>query len=279
MNYHVFKRKRPSIKNRKSVNEEMSEYNKSLTDQNTRRNKHLSKQLFRTIKCEQILDNVACLIHSTNLIAFKNILENFKITAHEGDPELVIFGNRETLNKGAFFQVLFKCNSGAPIIETSICDLEIVLVFSKLLLQRDDYHISNNWIGGMQFKPLIPNKRMDVPIKSYGNMVDFINENLTCSKNDRNVNINKNECVFMNDVSLSYLREIWVCNHYPRIVTRSEKKGNTYNRVQIQAPITSDKYVNVVRTWLTRMNLHDKIKIKEINKVPETERDECHVYR
>ena len=40
MNYHVFKRKRPSIKYRKSVNEEMSEYNKSLTDQNTRRNKH-----------------------------------------------------------------------------------------------------------------------------------------------------------------------------------------------------------------------------------------------
>ena len=279
MNYHVFKRKGPSIKYRKSVNEEMSEYNKSLTDQNTRRNKHLSKQLFRTIKCEQILDNVACLIHSTNLIAFKNILENFKITAHEGDPELVIFGNRERLNKGAFFQVLFKCNSGAPIINTSLCEMELVLVFSKLLLQRNDYHINNNWFGGMQFKPLIPNKRMDISYKSYGNILDFINDNITCSKNDRQVNIHKNECVFQNDVPLSYLREIWICNHHPRQITRSRKTGNTFNRTNLTTPFQPNVYATQVFSMLAKKGLHKIIKIKVLNEVPEIEKDECHVYQ
>ena len=44
---------------------------------------------------------------------------------------------------------------------------------------------------------------MEFASKSYGNILDYINDNITCSKNDRHVNINRNECVFQNDVPLS----------------------------------------------------------------------------
>ena len=46
---------------------------------------------------------------------------------------MMIAGYPERLNKGAFFQVLFKCNSGSPIFNTSICEIEIVLVFKTII--------------------------------------------------------------------------------------------------------------------------------------------------
>ena len=182
MNNRVFKRKTTPIKFRQNNDMEMSEHYKRTRRPTDQKNKNLSIQLYRAKKCEQVLDNVACLIHSTHLHALGEILDDFKIKAHDGQPEREIWGHIERLDKGAFFQVLFKCNSGAPIINTSLCEMELVLVFSKLLLQRNDYHINNNWFGGMQFKPLIPNKRMDISYKSYGNILDYINDNITCQK-------------------------------------------------------------------------------------------------
>jgi hypothetical protein len=278
MNMRVFKRKSTPIKFRQNNNS--VEFSERYRKPSNQKNKNIhSMRLYRSIKCEQVLDNIACLIHSTNLYSFGQILNSFKIKAHEGDPEKVIRGYTERLNKGAFFQVLFKCNSGAPIIQTSICKIEIVLVFSKLLLQRDDYHINNNWFGGIKVKPLVPNKRMDIPFESYGNIIDYINSNLNCSKNDRNVNISKNECVFQNDVSLSYLREIWICNNHPRTIMQSVKMDDVFERYEDQAPYPPEDLYKEVYNRLVERDLHRMIKIKIINEVPETEKDECHEYR
>jgi len=192
------------------------------------------------------------------------ILQNEYINANIGDPEEEIFGYMETMNKGAFFSLILKCDEGTSLL--SLCANDIILVFSKTILNdpRYTYHISNNWAGGIQFEPLIPGKKSRNNIKTYGNVDEYIenNRDKICMGNHF-----KNEIVFQENVPLSYLSEIWICfmsGMHKRINTKREDGG--YNR--IFQTVDFDPYDIESKVQILLSNKGIYVPVKLITEIP-----------
>jgi len=152
------------------------------------------------------LDDVLCLTHGTSLEFFEDMLQENRVTANPGDPPKQIAGYEERLNKGAFTSLVLTCNVGNNI--NPLCNFEVILVFSKKLLTKIPYHISNNWFGGMQFAPLKQGKPRG-PFKTYGDVPAYLEDNSDTLCKGSHV---KNELVFEEDIPLDYLLEVWICN-------------------------------------------------------------------
>jgi hypothetical protein len=171
-----------------------------------RNSKKIKSKNQRTIKAKGRFDEVSCLIHATSFPNFIQILTTGIIKANTGDPPRMIKGNIETLNKGAFFQLVLKCDDGVPL--DSLCMQDVILVFSKNLLEHQPYHITNNWAGGMVFSPLIPHKISPLA-KSYNDVNDYIADNIDKLCHGSH---SKNEVVFNEHVPIDFLIEVWICN-------------------------------------------------------------------
>ena len=114
------------------------------------------------------------------------------------------------MNIGVFLQLLFTCNANKMI---PTCGKSIILVFSKRLLQhRSDYHVTNEWVGGVKYEPLGPFSK-----KSFttGEQVHSFDKSTLSELFQLDVcsgSFKKNEIVFENDVPLDDLMEIWICD-------------------------------------------------------------------
>jgi len=161
------------------------------------------------------LDDVLCLTHGTSLEFFEMMLDENRIKARPGDSPIPVMGFQEVLNKGAFTSLVLKCNVGNSI--NPLCANDVILVLSKDLLTKQPYHISNNWIGGMQFAPLVPEKTR--PIRTYGDVLSYVQDNSEVLCKGSHL---KNELVFDQDISLDDLVEVWICN-----LSTMEKRINT----------------------------------------------------
>lgn len=209
-------------------------------------------------------DRVCCLIHGTSVESFKEMLETNSINPNPGDEPRVILGYTEILNKGTFFSLVLNCDTEGQQDISTLCSTDIILVFSKDILTTP-YHISTNWCGGMQYSPLIPGKKSICSIRTYDDVVNYINDNsLTLCKG----NHSKNEVVFNEPISLDNLIEIWICN--VRTMTQRQNTRNpdgTYSRKNVSTHFNPDKIKEIVEILLSAKN--KDIPVKIISFIPE----------
>jgi len=161
--------------------------------------------------CDKSLLSVSGLMHGTETMFFEEILKKGSLIAGKGEEVQLKTSSGERkpffINKGVFFQILLTCNQNKPI---PICSKSIILIFSKSLLSdRNDYHITNNWTGGMKLQPLSDLPPPQPTIKSFDkkHLTDFLDDPERCDHS-----FSLNEVVFERNVDLSYLQEIWICN-------------------------------------------------------------------
>ena len=200
-------------------------------------------------------DDVSCLIHGTSFPKFIEIMTSGQLTASPGDHPRMINGHIEILNKGVFFQLVLKCDDGVPL--DLLCIHDVILVFSKHILEYP-YHISNNWVGGMIYEPLIPGKRSKVA-KSYDDVNHYIADNpdKLCHGSH-----SKNEIVFNNNISLDYLMEIWICN-VPRMtqLINTKNPDGTYTRKMGNVQFNPERIQTMVQEALIHFNKPVPVKI------------------
>ena len=158
--------------------------------------------------CNKFTEKISCLVHGTSIEILPYILATNLLLARKGDPPRMIRGLPIILNKGLYMQAIFNCNLDKPLIKRQT-DKTLYLVFSKVLLTiYDDYHISNNWFGGILFEPAGILK--DSISKSYTKtqLEKYFEENIICTES-----FVKNEVVFQSNVDLTYLVGIWIFDY------------------------------------------------------------------
>jgi len=215
-----------------------------------------------TINARGKFDEVSCLIHSTSFPNFMQMLTSGIIKANPGDPPRIIKGNTEILNKGAFFQLVLKCDDGVPL--DSLCMQDVILVFSKNVLESQPYHISNNWVGGMIFSPLIPLK-ISIVAKSYDNVNNYIADNMDKLCQGTHY---KNEVVFQENIPMDFLIEVWICN-LPIITKQinTRQSNGSYTRKIDIVDFYPDRIKVMVERALSKFN--KIIPVKVLNHIPE----------
>lgn len=170
----------------------------------------------------------------------------------------------EVLNKGAFFSLLLKCNENISIYSDRripSCTNDVTLIFSKKLLEDYPYHITNNWVGGIQFSPLSSTSKAN--INSYNNVNDYINANKDCKDTLRN------EVVFNVNIPLDYLIEIWVCNiKMMNAGVRRQNPDGTFNRNQELTEFNPENVKTEVEGMLSKSN-YKHVHVKVIDTLPE----------
>lgn len=225
------------------------------------------KTKYKFTKARGKVDAVSCLIHGTSLQMFAKILRSGHIQAQAGDPPRKIKEFIETLNKGAFFQLILKCDEGLPI--DTLCMNDVILVFSKNLLNEYPYHISTNWVGGMIFHPLIPGKLSSI-VKSYDNVDHYISDNIDTLCNRHHV---RNEVVFNDHIPINYLSEIWICNTHSMIQRINTKNPDgTYKRIDNTIAFDPEQVKIMADRILTKYNIHVPVKI--LNNITEINDDD-----
>ena len=253
--------------------------NKRILKNKKRKNKRKTNK--RNIKKKQIggedLSNVSCLTHGTSLDSFSKILDNNFILPNPGDPVRHVLGYDETFNKGAFFSLILKCNESKTI--NPLCANDVILVFSKNILNKYPYHISNEWVGGVQLEPLIPGKKRILPsgssdyaVKTYNNITDYYsdNEKYICSYGNISVVSSsgivnrgtKNEVIFNDNISLEDLIEVWICD-MPKMSQRinTKKEDGTYTRAFVNIVFNPQVIKQNVESLLTLKGLNIPVKI------------------
>lgn len=218
-----------------------------------------------TVTGGEDLSNVSCLIHGTSLKFFSEILDNNHIVPNPGDPVKHVLGYDETFNKGAFFSLILKCNESKTI--NPLCANDVILVFSKNILNKYPYHISNAWVGGIQFEPSIPGKKRgssEYAIKTYNNITDYYsdNEKYICSYGNGGSIGTKNEVIFNDNISLEDLIEIWICDMQrmnQRINTK--KEDGAYTRENVNIDFDPPVIKQYVENLLTSKGLNIPVKI------------------
>ena len=219
-----------------------------------------------TVTGGEDLSNVSCLTHGTSLDFFSKILDNNYLVPNPGDPVKNVLGYDETVNKGAFFSLILKCNESKTI--NPLCANDVILVFSKNILNKYPYHISNEWVGGIQLEPLIPGKKRGssgYAFKTYNKITDYYsdNEKYICSYGSDINNIGtKNEVIFDDNISLEDLIEIWICdmqNMTQRINTK--KEDGTYTRKTVNIVFDPQVIKQNVENLLTSKGLNIPVKI------------------
>jgi len=252
LTYKLLPRQHQRVRKRKYTSKNI---HRKLRNNNNIYKKHIS------IKARGRFDEVSCLIHGTAFPKFIQILTAGHITASPGDPPQNIKGHIETLNKGAFFQLVLNCDEGVPL--DLLCIHDVILVFSKDILEYP-YHISNNWAGGMIFQPLIPGK-ISTLVKSYDDVNDYIADNADKLCHGSH---SRNEVVFNNNISIDYLIEVWICNipHMRQIINTKNPDG-TYTRKPMDVDFNPLRIKTMVERALTLYN--KPIPVKILNNISE----------
>ena len=223
--------------------------NKYKINKSSPNRSNIIKPMYGGMMCEDITKKyVSYLIHGTSLESFEKILEYQFIKANIGDKARDINGEAQQLNKGAFMQLIFDCNK-TKIIKVSNKLINLVMS-NELLSDYNDYHINNDWFGGMKFKPLgtVDKGKNKSYNKEQFRLFLEENEDKIC----RDV-FSKNEIIFNNDIPLTYLKEIWICDVPKFRIQKSTKSNN--NKYEFQRTIT-----DVELTPLQKQEIIKKIK-------------------
>jgi len=115
--------------------------------------------------------------------------------------------------------------------------IDIIMIFgTKLLIDRGDVRMNNNFVGGMKVNQV---DRYGRRIQSYrrDQLYQFIDENeaVFCSASNEGDDITRNEFVFDDDIPIEpYLKEIWVCPTRAKLV-RQMLNNNSLSGVDIHA--------------------------------------------
>ena len=186
-------------------------------------------------KCITDIKDIAVLVHGTSFDYCFNMIKMNQITAHPGDPVRTINDRQIILNKGVYFRILFNCHKLQSI--QKICGNEIIMVFSKKLInKRNDFHVTNNWVGGMVFAPAdithVNQRRPDIKSYNKSQLGAFVSENkdIQCGEDS----VWNNEIVFTENVDLDFLKEIWICDFdYLKNIMESKKQPDNsfYKRI------------------------------------------------
>jgi len=210
------------------------------------------------------LSNPYVLCHGTSIEFLKSILENGALIASPGDPPITIRGHTEILNKGVFTQLILNCDKELNMTDTELCNKEVLLIFNLDLLKLP-FHITNSWAGGVQVSPLIESKVGPVllngsRLKTYNTIDAYIQDNASylCKGTHQ-----RNEVVFQENVPLSYLKEIWICNHEELTTTVNDRneKGRTTKRTKKTIKIDPGKNKTEVETLLEEHHIDVPVKI------------------
>lgn len=217
--------------------------------------------------------DVMGLVHGTSLQYLDSIFTEGKIRAQVGDKPRIFQGNTVILNRGAFAQLVFTCNQG-KLFERKDCAKDIMLVFSVNLLNiRKDYHVSNQWIGGMQKAPANPKApgpmHIGRRVKSYtsSQFRQFLKENTTynCSKA-----FSKNEVVFEKHIPLKFLEAIWIC-HFRKITVQYSiiQPNGGYGRIMEDVERDPEIVKRNVTTLLRKHHI-ENVDVSIIKTLPST---------
>jgi hypothetical protein len=252
----------------KKVNKYTHKYcnNKRLLNKKRRQKRKYQLTRSRCTKVQKggiMNEEVSCLIHGTSLKYFDEILKSDKLQTSSGDTPIIIKGFTEILNKGIFMSLILKCDTGTDM--RHLCSTDVFLVFSKDILQNN-FHITNEWVGGMQVAPLIPGKVHNPRIRTYDNIEMYIADNTdTICKGSKS----KNEVVFYDNISLDNLVEIWICN-VPEMQKRINTKlpNGSFSRKFVQISFSPYDLKSRVEQMLTAHN-KNHIPVKIIETIPD----------
>lgn len=214
-------------------------------------------------------DKVLALTHGTSMDYLHLILSSGVIKAAIGDPPRELRGYQEVLNRGAYTQMVFHCNRN-KVLKRGDCGKDVILVLStSMLALESDYHVTNNWVGGMVFSPAVPGKTFKDKSYTPTQLQQFLIENTVhnCTST-----FTKNEVVFSKDIDLrKYLMAIWICDHDEITTTHAIKNpSGNYSRAMI---VNKKRDVNVLKHSVERfLQLFDypNVDVEIVGRVPAT---------
>jgi len=110
------------------------------------------KQRGGEVQCSKLIKaKIFGLIHGTSLSNLEKIIQTGFLKSSEGNAPLVKgLLKGIILNKGVYFQPMFTCNKNKEF-DTTVCLRPIMLVFSNVIMNTYNYHISTFKCGGSVF--------------------------------------------------------------------------------------------------------------------------------
>lgn len=194
---------------------------------------------------EDPLSFISGLLHGTSLEYAIDILKTKFIVANPGTNKRVLNNIETTFNKGVFVQALFKCSKN-NVFNYNTTVFPVNFIFSnQLLYDREDWHLSNNWMGGMTWPPASKRSRIingkqqqeyfSFKKEQIGQYIDMYYDSI-CS----NIAppLFKNEIVFQDNIPLTYLKAIYIYDS-PNLSISSHKKITRSNGTQDIQRITT----------------------------------------
>jgi hypothetical protein len=244
----------------------------------TRKSRVLTHRGGGAVGCkEPVTQFITGLMHGTHMKSFQKIIESGMIKSQEGTFLKTQDGVAYFTNRGAFFQAIFQCHAGKNL-KPFDSNREVILVFSTKILDIDDnFHISNNWFGGLPLAPAgkyKPGPGAKAIWHSYNitQLNEFFTENfdLLCHGVERAASpFVRNEVVIHRDVPLeNYLEEIWILDLKDRsIETPSEKiPGRGVEQMKSREPTKLLEEINTIISGTP----YEHIPIRVISHVPRT---------
>lgn len=182
------------------------------------------------------LQFISGLIHGTTYEAAVKILRSGYLEPHPGLKHIMLNDIDTYVNKGVFLQALFGCSNKHPL--QSLYGLFPVnfLFSNRLLTERNDWYLTNNWIGGIQFPPAEPRRIRKINGKeqdlyhtySKTMITQFIDKYYDTFCSAEASPLIKNEVVFDGAVPLTFLKAIYIYDH-PNLTFTSHKKVKLAN--------------------------------------------------
>jgi len=230
------------------------------------------------IRCSPLIqENIASLIHGTSVSAFEKIVESGFLLSRPGNAKTV---KGQRMNRGLFFQPMFKCNNGKQFTDAN-CTRPIILVFSNVLMDiYDDYHITTVNCAGTIFAPasnipgvMRPNQKCQIRSYNKTQLDQYFADN-TEEICESPSGFSQNEIAFYNNIGLEHLQEVWICDFKgPFKQWQSRKAGpeNASGRNIIRELVLSDFNPDIAYTKISEIlsKNYSHIPIKLISVIPE----------
>ena len=243
---------------------------------------NIIKPMYGGIMCADITKKyVSYLIHGTSIESFIKILDSNYIKANKGNAEKSFGNTLQSLNKGAFMQLIFDCNKNQIITESE--KLINLVMSNDLLSDYEDYHINNNWFGGLKVSPLTSYDKGKYKSYDKASFRTFLeeNEDHICYKA-----FSKNEIIFKENIPLrKYLKQIWICDVPQFKIQKSTKSNNAnfeFRRTYEDVKLTYSQKNDIIETIKRLLSSYGitNIPVELIKNIPSPNDDNyCETYK
>jgi hypothetical protein len=248
--------------------------------QTKRTNRHAARTRKQRggIRCTPLIqENISSLIHGTSLSAVEKIVESGYLKSRPGNARML---KGQRMNRGVYFQPMFKCNTGKQFTEAN-CSRPIILVFSNVLMDMyDDYHITTVNCAGTIFAPasnipgtMRPNHKCEIRSYNKSQLEQYFSDNTEelCASD---TGFTQNEIAFYDNIGLEHLQEVWICDFkglFRQWRSRIAPPDNALKRNMIREQAILDFDPEEARAKITEIlsEKYSHIPVKLITVIPE----------